>query len=86
MPYAISENKTSYRTCLNADDILKGEVFSETVPNLPLLNAALRKEAILAELAAIDAKCIRPMVEGDAVFLAKLRAPVQALRDELKTL
>lgn len=45
-----------------------------------------RKSEIIAQLAAIDAKSVRPLREGDDAYLATLTAQATALRAELKTL
>jgi len=47
------------------------------------ISPAVRKAEILAQLAAIDAKSIRPMRDGDTEFLAKLNEQAKALREEL---
>lgn len=49
-------------------------------------NKVSRAIEIKAQLAEIDIKSIRPLVEGDTAFLATLRGPVASLRAELKTL
>lgn len=46
----------------------------------------IRVEAIKAELAAIDIKRIRPLAEGDAVWLKTFNDQAAALREELNTL
>lgn len=45
-----------------------------------------RKSEIITQLAAIDAKSVRPLREGDDAYLATLAAQATALRAELKTL
>lgn len=47
---------------------------------------AIRKAAIVAEIAALDMKRIRPMAEGDTIYLGRLTMQIKALRDELKTI
>lgn len=42
------------------------------------------KGGILAELAALDLKKIRPIAEGDTAYLATLNAQTAALRAQLK--
>lgn len=46
----------------------------------------IRRAEILAQLAEIDRRSIRPIAEGDVEFLTQLRAPVNALRTELQSL
>lgn len=46
----------------------------------------IRITAIKEELAAIDIKRIRPLAEGDAVWLKTYNDQAAALRDELNTL
>lgn len=45
-----------------------------------------RKAEIIAQIAALDLKRIRPMAEGDTIFLGRLTIQIKALRDELKAL
>lgn len=45
-----------------------------------------RIEQIYSQLAALDLRRIRPMAEGDTVFLATLNARARSLRDELGSL
>lgn len=45
-----------------------------------------RKAEIIAQIAALDLKRIRPMVEGDTIFLGRLTMQIKALREELKGL
>ena len=46
----------------------------------------IRRADILAELAAIDQRSIRPLREGDADRVAELEAQAEALRVELRAL
>ena len=50
--------------------------------NIPA-NTFSRRAEIIEQLREIDYKCIRPISEGDAAYLAILREPVAALRAEL---
>lgn len=45
-----------------------------------------RKAELIAQIAALDLKRIRPMAEGDTIFLGRLTMQIKALRDELKGL
>lgn len=57
------------------------------VPEQPQKTAEeIRIEVIKAELAAIDIKRIRPLAEGDAVWLKTFNDQAVALREELNTL
>jgi len=66
-------------------EITQAEADTLLLPTQAELNAQ-RKQAIYAELSALDQKKIRPLSEGDAVYLAILNAQTHALRDEFKTL
>jgi hypothetical protein len=46
----------------------------------------IRRAEIIAQLADIDKRRIRPLAEGDQVFLASLNAEAVALRAELAAL
>ncbi len=59
------------------------------LPVVPLTTeelTAIRIAQIKNELAAIDAKRIRPVAEGDTEYLATLNAQAVALRAELQGL
>lgn len=45
-----------------------------------------RRAEIIAQIAALDLKRIRPMAEGDTIYLGRLTMQIKALRDELKGL
>lgn len=45
-----------------------------------------RKAEIIAQISALDLKRIRPMVEGDTIFLGRLTMQIKALREELKNI
>jgi len=45
-----------------------------------------RKAELIAQISALDSKRIRPMVEGDMIYLGRLTLQIKALRDELKGL
>lgn len=48
------------------------------------ISADIRKAELIAQIAALDLKRIRPMVEGDTIYLGRLTMQIKALRDELK--
>jgi len=54
----------------------------------PVAQAKYEKEkantSILAKIATLDAKCIRPLAEGDTAYLAELNGQIKALRAQLK--
>lgn len=45
-----------------------------------------RKAELIAQIAALDLKRIRPMAEGDTIFLGRLNLQIKALREELKNI
>ena len=45
-----------------------------------------RKAELISQIAALDLKRIRPLAEGDTIYLGRLTMQIQALRDELKTI
>ena len=64
-----------------------GEVAPYAAPVVdPAVAAAMRHAEILAALAEIDKKSIRPLREGDAVRIADLNAQAAAQRVELAKL
>lgn len=77
---------------LASDDVREGEVFDHvskaSSPRVPTAAeiGVLRKAEILARLADIDVRSVRPLADGDFAYLATLRSPVAALRAELKSL
>lgn len=52
--------------------------------NARVVPASELNAPILAKIAVLDLKRIRPLAEGDTVFLAKLNDQVKALRAQLK--
>ena len=64
------------------------EITEKEVAELQTVNNPLTEEirGILAELAALDMKKIRPLSEGDASYLAKLNTQSTDLRAKLKAL
>ena len=70
-------------------DCAQGDRAATVAEKLAFENAraiSARKTEILAQLELIDKRSIRPAAEGDAVFLAQLRAPCAMLRAELAAL
>lgn len=63
-----------------------GPVAQAALDEQAALTVQLRKQAILAELSAIDAKSIRALREGNASRIAELETQAQALRTELAAL
>lgn len=67
-----------------AEWVADGNTADAYVAHQPYVAAPVDREAIvIAALAAIDAKSIRPMRDGDTEFLAKLNEQAKALREEL---
>lgn len=59
-----------------------GAAFSAPLPHIP--TPAETRASLCAKIAALDQKRIRPLAEGDTVYLAKLNEQIAALRAQLK--
>ncbi len=64
--------------------VLGDASISEYVPVPPTISVAEHNAPILAALAAIDTKTIRPLREGDTDRIAMLDAEAAALRAQLR--
>ena len=87
LPYHVLRDDPYY------DDVLKwielGNIAQpEPIPPPPSSEqlAAQRRQAILAEITALDAKTIRPLRAGELDRVAEIEAQVVALRTELAAL